>query len=242
VPINSIPEDEAAKVVAEAVKEAINGMRETALARLASGGVIDTAWQTATFQALRDLADKFALDIVNGKWGEFLVDAAIAGGKSTGIDGALAMISKDQIEMALFNSKVQIQGLLEDGVKEVNRIIAKAMVTGKPLDEIAAQIQETVTIDGDVIDMNRADLIARNELFSAYRQESFRIADDAGYDLFEMTGPVDKRISEICFDNVGKIMSAEDWETLDPDVFSYGLHINCRHAWDPVLSDAAATD
>jgi hypothetical protein len=83
----------------------------------------------------------------------------------------------------------------------------------------------------------RAEMIARNEVASVYRQT--RMAGAEGYDYFEMTGPRDMKTSSICDRHIGQIKTRAEWQRIHPLVFVYGLHPNCRHSWDPV-PDAAA--
>ncbi len=227
-------EDQAAKIVLAAIKEATREMRRLMDRYLLEGRAIDRKMLMQATAELSRLADEYSTGLASGPWGKMIADAAKDGAAS--VEGGIAALSKKQIDAALWNAKVQIKDILEDGIKVVNRTITRAMVTGDSLREISDTLHSELTIKGEGISAARADAIARNELFSNYRQFSKASADEAGFTLFKMTGPVDSRISAICAKHVGKVKTAKEWEKISPVVFQYGLHPNCRHGWDPVLT------
>lgn len=229
-------EDAAAKVVVSSVKEALNDMNSMVRDRLLSGRPIDASFLVGTTNELTALAEKWSGKVVQGKYGNYLMEAIEDAATDSGIDGALALISDEAISIALYNVRVHIKDILSDGIKTVNEVITNAIITGKSLKEISSEIYINLDIDNpDGITFHRADTIARNELFSVYRQTQKQLADEMGVQKFKLAGPVDDKTSEICMENVGKVRTQEEWEDIEPMAFIYGLHVNCRHTLDPVF-------
>lgn len=63
-----------------------------------------------------------------------------------------------------------------------------------------------------------------------------------GVELFRMVGPVDADNADICLEHVGSVKSVSAWKAIDPQVFSEGLHDQCRHLWRPVRNPNSMTD
>ncbi|MBI5249110.1 MAG: hypothetical protein HY912_06420 [Desulfomonile tiedjei] len=49
-----------------------------------------------------------------------------------------------------------------------------------------------------------------------------------------MTGPVDAQMCRPCLKHLSLVRTAEEWETIEPAVFTKGLHMGCRCSWHPV--------
>jgi len=228
-----LPEDRAADVVAKALEQASREMELLAQRYLAQSGREDArrALEQMTL-ALDDLAREYSLRVVQGPWGRLLVNAATLGAKS--VEGASFTLSRKQIDVALYNSSIKIKGLVAEGAAAIQEIVAGSMIKGSSLREISKSIQGRTDIGEGLIDSRRADMIARNELFSVYRQTSKAAADDEGITLYQLRGPMDNRTSAICRQHVGQVKTAAEWIKIRKLVFVYGLHYQCRHTTDPV--------
>jgi hypothetical protein len=58
----------------------------------------------------------------------------------------------------------------------------------------------------------------------------------AGRGLFLMTGPIDDRLCRTCLKHLSLVCTAEEWETIEPAIFTTGLHQGCRCSWRSVRS------
>lgn len=228
-----IDEDQAARIVREALKDASRDMELLAQRYLAQGRADDfERIQGQIASALEDLAREYGIRLTNTHWGQMIIQSAKLGVAS--VPGAAFVLSKTQINAALYNAQVKIKGLVADGAAIVNETVAGAMIRGDSLRDISQAIQERVKIEGGLINEAHADMIARNELFSVYRQTSKGAADATGVELFQMRGPMDSRTTAICREHLGQVKTAAEWIAIRPLVFIYGLHYRCRHSWDPV--------
>ena len=228
-----IDEDRAARIVQQALDQAERDLELLAQRYLAQGGDVHQQLVLEQMQqALDDLARQYGLSVVHGPWGQMLVEAAKLGAVS--VEGASFVLSRAQLDVALWNEAIKIKGLVAEGAAVVQEIVTQSMIQGDSLQEISRAVQERVKVNGGVINRVRADMIARNELFSVYRQTSKKASDDSGVELFQMIGPMDSRTSAICAAHVGQVKSAAEWITIHKLVFVYGLHPNCRHTFDPV--------
>lgn len=216
-----IDEAKAAKVVLGKIREAAREMANLANEYAARGEQFDASVLGELNRALEEIADQFAIDLTKSDWGREIIAAAKKGGRA--VPGLVFTLSKDQIQTALFNAKVKVKGLLGEGIQVLNQIITGASF-GKDLREIAKQIRLRVTVGGGIISEARADMIARDELFSTYRQTSKAAADAEGLTLFQMRGPLDIRTTAICARHIGQVKTAEEWKKIAPLVFTYGLH------------------
>jgi len=195
---------------------------ETTVQRyLARGGEFPQKILAELYRALLDLAEEYALDLTQSVWGREIIAAARKGAGS--VEGASFSLSKEQVDVALTNSKIKIKGILDAGVAEVHDIVASGIVRGDSLLEISHEVQQRVSVEG-VINRVRADTIARNEVFSVYRQSSKAAGDAEGIALYQMRGPVDSRTSQICLDHVGEVHTEAEWLAISSHTFDYGLH------------------
>jgi SPP1 gp7 family putative phage head morphogenesis protein len=228
-----LPEDRASQIVRAALEQASREMELLAQRYLAQGNGEQARRALEQMSAaLDDLARQYALKVVEGPWGRLLVNAATLGANS--LEGASFTISKAQIDVALYNAGIKIKGLVAEGAAVVQEAVAGAMIRGESLQDISRVIEERVQVEGGLIDSARADMIARNELFSVYRQTSKAAADEERVTLFQMRGPMDKRTAAICRLHVGQVKTAAEWMKIRKLVFLYGLHYQCRHSFDPV--------
>lgn len=241
-----IDEDRAARIVNKALREALVRMEAVVQRMLARGDNPDARWLIEMTEALTDLASQYAGKTVKGTgWGQMIADAAKAGVDSLvlpkGTDISFK-IDKKLIDTALWTREVKIKNLLQEGVSLLNEQISSALITGASPREISQIVKDTMVLkDGAAVPAWRAEMIARNEPFAAYRQSARAVAEAEGIELFQMRGPVDNRTSAICLQHVGMIRTAEEWEEVNELVFRYGLHPNCRHSWDPVYDAAGKT-
>ncbi len=228
-----LPDDRAAQIVLKALDRASGDLELIAQRYLAQGNREDArrALEQMT-AALDDLARDYGIRLAQGPWGRLLITAAKLGAKS--VEGAVFELSRKQIDVALYNASIKIKGLVAEGAAVVQEAVASAMIRGGSLREISKVVQERVQVEGGRIDKARADMIARNELFSVYRQTSKIAADDSGVKLFQMNGPMDLRTTAICRKHVGQVKTAAEWIKIRKLVFLYGLHYGCRHSFDPV--------
>jgi hypothetical protein len=204
---------------------------------LARGAKFDAKVLAELHRALLDIAEQYSVDLTKSVWGKEIIAAAAKGANS--VPGAVFTLSKDQINTALWNSRIKINNLLDGGAETLREIVAAAHFRGDSLSKISKAVQETVKTPGRVLDAVDADRIARNEVFSIYRQTSRAAADAEGITLFQMLGPVDSRTSKICLDHVGEVHTEAGWLKIHKYTFEYGLHVNCRHSFDPVRSEAS---
>lgn len=233
----SVSEDEAARIVQGAVREAYGAMYAYVNRKLAEGATVDAAFMQSTQLSLEQISAQYGSEIVEARLADILAQAAMDGAEDTGVKGALGLLDMTAVDIALHNAEVHIKDITDAGVKVVSETITNAMITGKSLTETSELLRVGLLENGLDIAEARADMIARNETFSVYRQAGKSVADAVGATSFKLSGPVDDRTSEICLEYVGKTMTQDDWEAVEPLAFVYGLHVNCRHTLEPVLND-----
>ena len=248
------------RILARAIQAALDEQEELARRALLKGGAhFNRAFIAGIRHDLRELAEERGIAIVNGKYGDKLEAALI---KAVGsVPGAgYGRISGDLLNMALANSEVLVQDILEDGVKIINAEMAKVIVQGKSLADVADTIREKVTLaDGGEIDAARADLIAGSELSSVYRQGQLAAGQEMGFEFFEYVGPDDDRTTDICAYYMEQgAHTMEEWEEIVTEYAAnhedasewdefllYGGHYGCRsHTLKPVPApdDARTSD
>lgn len=236
-----LPEDQAAAKVISWIDEALAEFRALAV-NAAARGLESRADMVNLTNELERLRAEFAADLMEGNYGETLARAGVSAIKDIG--ASLTAMSRAQIEVALYNAEIHVKDLLSPGVKVVQETIANAVITGKDPREISAILRERLTLgeEGAAISKARADQIARGELVSVYRQASRAAAEEEGFRLYRMTGPLDDRTTTICREYLGQEKTAAEWEEIEPLIFMYGLHHNCRHSWDPVAGSIQRGD
>lgn len=228
-----LPEDRAAQVVREALKQASRDMELIAQRYLAQGNAKDYERVLGQMNAAyEDLAREYGVRLTNTQWGRFIVESAKLG--AAAVEGAAFALSRAQIDAALYNASIKIKGIVAEGAAVVQETVADAMIRGLDLRDISKTVQERVKVEGGLINQARADMIARNELFSVYRQTSKAAGDKEKITLFQMRGPMDIRTAAICRLHVGQVKTAAEWMRIRKLVFLYGLHYQCRHSFDPV--------
>jgi hypothetical protein len=164
--------------------------------------------------ALDDLAAQWSGKIVRGPWGQQIVEAMRAGADSLALPAGmeqLFQLDPRLIEVALGTRQVMIRNVLAEGVRWVNEQVASAIITGVSTAELSRTIEGGCAWPtGSAVPAWRADLIARNEPFAAYRETQRAAAEKQGIALYQMRGPVDRRTSVICLAHIGQTKSAEE--------------------------------
>ena len=142
-----------------------------------------------------------------------------------------------QIGTALNSWKTMMGGYTEQVKQRFSDELTVHIMSGvgdrTVLAERLQDIAPTELAGGRVKSFINAELTKINREGQTVRQ--------AEYDDFRFTGPDDERISDICKEHLGVIMSRDEWLELDPEVFSYGLHYNCRHRLYPIKEEWLTT-
>lgn len=137
-----------------------------------------------------------------------------------------ASAGKAVMAQSLAESVKRVKRLTESQADELfNRLQAAALTGGNKDDIVAAVADITGRTKG------QAGQVVHDSLFSGARQADLANGNAAEAEYYHMMGPVDDRITQICYEHVGMILSREDWLAVDPLVFLYGLHHRCRHKW-----------
>ena len=237
------------RLLSRAIQAALDEQEQLARRALLKGGAhFNRAFLAGVRHDLRELAEERGIEIVAGKYGAKLEAALVKGVQS--VPGAsYGRIGRDLLNMALANSEVLVQDILDDGVRIINGEMAKVIVQGKSLSDVADTIREKVTLaEGGEIDAARADLIAGSELHSVYRQGQLAAGEAMGFEYYEWEGPDDNRTTDICsgYGALGA-MTLEQWQErveadgVDWEVFlAYGPHYGCRRTLKPVPAPEAA--
>jgi SPP1 gp7 family putative phage head morphogenesis protein len=234
------PEERIARVVSLAVGDALTEMQAVVARYLASGRKIDAVMMNQMAVELQRLAAEYGQGIViKGELGKLMTAQRTAGAQDGGAGPAWLLLNKDALDVALNNDRVKIAGLLNNAADTINEIITAARVSGKPRLEVVREIMNRVQTEKEIT-RARAETIYRAETFSGYRQFSRASADAVGIGYFMQQGIADVRTSMICLDHHGEIKTAKEWEALEPHVFEYGLHYNCRCNWAPIRDPEAA--
>ena len=237
------------RLLSRLIQAALDEQEELARRALLKGGAhFNRAFLAGVRHGLRELAEERGIEIVAGKYGKRLEAALVKGAQS--VPGAsYGSIGRDLLNMALANSEVLVQDILDDGVKIINGEMAKVIVQGKSVADVADTIREKVTlVDGGEIGAARAELIANSEIHSVYRQGQLAAGEAMGFEWYEYTGPDDDRTEPICetYLELG-VMKLGDWQAqaekdgIDFEIFQmYGAHYGCRHTLKPVPAPEAA--
>ena len=245
----SLAADEAAvsKILKSLIQDALDDMDDLAhRALLKSGGHINRAYLQRLRTSLRNLAEEKGIEIVNGKYSDRLaavmekaIETVVA---SVGTTVTLGEISTQLLDLALSNSEVLVQDILDDGVKIVNEEVAASIVTGKSHADVAAAIKERLVLgDGAEISSARADKIARSEVGSVYRQAQYQTGKEFGFKCYKYVGPSDDRTEPICQRYLDKVLTEDEWREIyaqetgnEDNAFRYDLHYGGRHQLVPV--------
>jgi hypothetical protein len=147
---------------------------------------------------------------------------------------SLDAIDEGLVRMALVNTKILVKGILDKSVGTVASIVTNAIITRKPLDQVAETIRQRVRVEDGDINVARAVLIARSEIMSIYRQVQVGVGDQLGYQYYIYTGPKDYRTEKICLDALGVVTTLDEWRKVSDVVELYGLHYGCRHTLRPI--------
>ena len=221
------------RLLSRLIQAALDEQEELARRALLKGGAhFNRAFLAGVRHDLRELAEERGMEIVAGKYGKRLEAALVKGAQS--VPGAsYGSIGRDLLNMALANSEVLVQDILDDGVKIINAEMAKVIVQGKSVSDVADAIREKVTLaDGGEIGSARAELIANSEIHSLYRQGQLAAGEELGFEWYEWAGPDDNRTTDICrgYGALGA-MTLEQWQErvesdgIDYDTFvTYGAH------------------
>lgn len=218
-------------------------------ALLKSGAHYNRAYLAQLRSSLRTLAEERGIEITAGEYADRLEKALRKGVQS--VEGAsFGAIDGRLLDMALANSEVLVQDILDEGVKIINAEMAQVIVGGKSLDKVADAIREKVTLeDGGEISPARADLIASSELHSVYRGGQLAAGKEMGFEYYEYTGPLDDRTEDICREYMALgPMTLEQWQErveadgIEWEIFQqYGAHYGCRHTLKPVPAPEVTT-
>lgn len=230
-------------VLREAIADALQEVREVAMQGVAGQSQINARFLARMRADLREIAADRGIKIAEDTLGPALEAMARKGWGA--VEGAsLGRIDPQLIDLAVSNSAVLVEDILADGIKAVNAEMAKAIIAGKPLRAIAESIRENVRLAGKDeagIPQWRADLIARSELHSVYRQAQVKSGDELGFECFVYEGPDDDRTEPVCEQYIGETKTRAEWEEVSEReqgdseiVFLYGLHYGCRHVLRPV--------
>jgi len=144
------------------------------------------------------------------------------------------VLSPELVKTSYQSTKIAIKGATDDIKNAVSRVLLQASaVSDMTLNEVMdALIDEHGFFRA--VPKYRLETIARSELNRAYREAFNLVNKELGAKKYRYIGPLDERTSAICRANLGKVRTKEEWLKLNPLVFSYGLHPNCRHRLVPV--------
>jgi SPP1 gp7 family putative phage head morphogenesis protein len=236
-----LPTKKAETAIQRAIVNAMRKMERAAEKYLVAGPQMQR-WAIAQMtEELERLAQQHSLDAVRGPYGQMIIDSAnkgYRGGLPTEtIPGTMLAMDTASIEIALHNAQVHIKDITSAGVKKINEIIASGIVQGQSQKQLARAIRSGLSSTLPMAKA-RAQLIARSELMSAYRQGAMASMKETGYKYFQMVGPQpgDARIEPICEKHVNSIKTRKGWEAIHPLALIYGLHYGCRHQWIPVAT------
>ena len=245
MPLTRAQERRAEREVLAAVERALADMRDYVLRELAAGREPDKRSLSTLLRGVQGIADEYAIDLTRGKFGEFVKDAMKEAGKDFAAESGVAVVvTRKQVEGALFSSYQHIKGILAAGERVVAEEMLASIVGGKSKRDVAKALVDRLRVQdaaGELgaVPAHRAEMIARNELLSNYRSTNLRNAEAAEFTHFKMIGPVDDRTEEICSRYVDEIHTAEEWQAIadkegsDPNypLLQWGFHVNCRHHW-----------
>ena len=126
----------------------------------------------------------------------------------------------------------QLKGFTAQMSSQLNLILAKGMVDGSSITDIAEEM--TSKIEG--MTQQRAMLIARTEIIHAHAEGQLDAFKRLGVEELgvkaEWSTAGDDRVCPLCGANEGKIFTIDEARGLIP------LHPNCRCTWIPYTADA----
>jgi SPP1 gp7 family putative phage head morphogenesis protein len=235
MPFDQSLENRAVRIIREAVQEAAKRMADLVLRKLAAGRKIDAAWLQSVTAELSRISDLYSSQAVNDSTADFIEQAKISARDALAKGGGeMQMLNADMINAALINTKIEIKNITDSSVSVMSQIITNAIVTGKSPEEIAKEVQERIVVSQGSIMQWRAELIARSEMMSIYRQTQFTTGEELGYEYYQYMGPKDWRTEPECKAALMIITTKEEWLKLAPLIIQYGLHYGCRHELVPV--------
>lgn len=132
----------------------------------------------------------------------------------------------------LWNESARLEGLVKRQL--VNAIATEADIT-TVIENLA---DDLLGADEKLGALARySETYIRTGFFDLGRMVDQEIYKDIGGDKPEAEyvyyGPIDNRTSDICMPYVGEIKTREEWEAIGDsegtDIFTEGLHFNCRH-------------
>jgi len=121
----------------------------------------------------------------------------------------------------------KIKGISDKAARDVFDAFNNSLMTGTVK---RADLAERI---GEIVGRSegQAAQLVHDISFGGYRQANLAAGNEAGADLYMMTGAMDDRITQICFRHLGQIKTRAEWLAINANVFLWGLHHRCRHAW-----------
>lgn len=226
------------------IQAALDEINELARRAMSADKHFNRAYLVKVRAQLRDLAEQRGLEITAGKYSDLLEKTLRLGVKQ--VKGAtFGDIDPRIFDFAMNNSEVDILGILDDGVKIVNREMLKATMGNASVIEVADTLREKLDLGvPGGITQGRADLIAGSELHSVYRQAQIAAGEAQGFEYYRYEGPDDNRTEPICEQYLALgAMTLEQWQEqvesdgIDWGVFlRYAAHYGCRHDLIPTVA------
>lgn len=114
----------------------------------------------------------------------------------------------------------RVKRVNDAGMSELFQVFQDAMLNGtatrQRMQEIVAEITDRT--------VGQAGQLVHDISFGSYRQASLADGNALEAERYYMGGPIDDRITEICYEHVGKSLTKAEWLRINPNVFLWGLH------------------
>ena len=169
-------------------------------------------------------------------------------------------VNMASVESAWGGVGVDIAGYTQNMNEKVTRSVSRHMLLGSPKKQLENELADLSISSDKMLGLSRSDkwhrararMQIRGEMTRAYTQQMKRSADEAGYTLFEHFGPIDTRnvvrlgdanrrgvvnprfVNRGSASFISRVLTADQWRSVVPTVFRYGLHYGERGGFQPI--------
>lgn len=155
-------------------------------------------------------------------------------------------VEKNVIDTGLERDYILIKDIMDDGKKVVTSTITQAIISGAKPEEIVRALGKKlrITENNTPVPLWRLKLQSRNETMATLRLSSYsqeilylkHLGKDIDEAKWQHHAIHDDRLSDICRHlNERPIRTKAEWDSVSPNWFIYGNHVNCRCTWSLVL-------
>ena len=149
-------------------------------------------------------------------------------------------IDSIQLKTALESYKGMLIDLTDTSRKALSDMFTEHVMAGVGNKQSLIQKVRDYTPASSALKGKKVNNFVNMELMRINRMTS--AIEQKDYNTFRFSGPLDIKTEKICVAQIGFIRTRAEWLAINPNVFTYGLHMGCRHKLVPVKKAWLHTD